>query len=83
MNADTVQPNDENIVKCAIHSGGFVRKIKAEKSDIFVSTPRTVTSDGLDGLRIPKSAVQKLRNELGRIYPDLAKKPFSGTRLCW
>ena len=83
MVADTVQPNDENIVKCAIHSGGFVRKIKAEKFDTFVSTPRTVTSDGLDGLRIPKSAVQKLRNELGRVYPDLAKKPFSGTRLCW
>ncbi|KAI0753075.1 FAD dependent oxidoreductase [Daedaleopsis nitida] len=76
-------PNHENIVKCAIHSGGFVQKIRAAKSDIYVSTPRTVTSDGDDGLRIPRSSVQKIRTELRRIYPDLAQKPFSGTRLCW
>ena len=70
-------------MKLAIHSGGFVRKIKAANSDVFVSTPRTVVSDGDDGLRIPKSAVQRLRSYLARIYPDLAKKPFTGTRLCW
>ncbi|KAI0682765.1 FAD dependent oxidoreductase [Cerioporus squamosus] len=76
-------PNHENIMKLAIHTGGFVQKIKPEHSDIFVSTPRTVVSDGIDGLRIPKSSVRKLRSELANIYPDLAKKPFSGTRLCW
>ena len=78
-----VQPNHENIMKFAIHSGGFVQKIKAAKSDALVSTPRTVLSDGPDGLRIPKSSVQTLRSVLACIYPELAKKPFSGTRLCW
>ncbi|KAI1785219.1 FAD dependent oxidoreductase [Ganoderma leucocontextum] len=77
-------PTRENIIKCAIHSGGFVQKVKAANSDVlYISTPRTVTSDGDDGLRIPKSALKALRANLVRIYPDIGNKPFYGTRLCW
>ena len=50
---------------------------------MHVSTPRTTLSDGADGLRIPRAAVQMIRSELARVYPSLAKKPFVGTRLCW
>lgn len=52
-------------------------------SDVSISTPRTVTSDGEDGLRIPKVALKALRENLVRIYPDIGSKPFFGTRLCW
>ncbi|TBU41966.1 FAD dependent oxidoreductase [Dichomitus squalens] len=76
-------PNKDNIVKCAIHSGGFVQKIKIANSDVYVSTPRTVTSDGVDGLRIPRAALKALRTNLARIYPEIGSKPFFGTRLCW
>ena len=47
------------------------------------STPRTALTDGADGLRIPREMVQYFRANLRRIYPELAQKPFSGTRLCW
>ncbi|KAM5542918.1 hypothetical protein V8D89_003302 [Ganoderma adspersum] len=76
-------PNKDNIVKCAIHSGGFIRKVKPVNSDVHISTPRTVTSDSEDGLRIPKIALKALRENLVRIYPDIGSKPFFGTRLCW
>ncbi|PIL33413.1 hypothetical protein GSI_04035 [Ganoderma sinense ZZ0214-1] len=76
-------PNKDNIVKCAIHSGGFVRKIKSANLDVYISTPRTVASDGEDGLRIPRTALKSLRDSLVRIYPDIGSKPFCGTRLCW
>ncbi|PIL33411.1 hypothetical protein GSI_04033 [Ganoderma sinense ZZ0214-1] len=76
-------PNRDNILKCAVHSGGFTRKIKPLNSDVHISTPRTVATDGDDGLRIPKSALNGLRASLARIYPDLGRKPFSSTRLCW
>lgn len=70
-------------MKCAVHTGGFTQKIKATNSDLYISTPRTVTANGEDGLRIPKSALKGLRESLARLYPDLGKKPFSGTRFCW
>ncbi|KAI0365586.1 FAD dependent oxidoreductase [Pilatotrama ljubarskyi] len=76
-------PNHENIVKLAIHDGGYTQTVKNPKSGEPVSSPRTVLSHGNDGLRIPKTALQKLRAELSQVYPDLAKKPFAGTRLCW
>ncbi|KAH9942218.1 FAD dependent oxidoreductase [Epithele typhae] len=78
-------PTADGIVKCAIHSGGYVRKVPVDgaSSASGISTPRTVVSDGADGLRIPRAAVRLLREELGRIYPELGRKPFVGTRLCW
>lgn len=49
----------------------------------MISTPRTVTSDNADGLRIPKEKVHELRASLRKFYPELAKKTFASTRLCW
>ena len=77
------QPNHENIMKLAIHDGGYTQPRKCARTEDVVSTPRTVLSHGADGLRIPKAALQKLRAELHQVYPELAKKPFAGTRLCW
>ncbi|CDO77050.1 hypothetical protein BN946_scf184403.g25 [Trametes cinnabarina] len=76
-------PNDDNIVKLAIHDCGYTQPLKSRKADTTVSTPRTVLSHGPDGLRIPKASLQKLRAELAQVYPELAKKPFAATRLCW
>ncbi|KIY68064.1 FAD dependent oxidoreductase [Cylindrobasidium torrendii FP15055 ss-10] len=70
-------PSKENLVKMAIHSRGYTYK----KDN--VSTPRTVVSDGQDGLRIPKSDVKALRTAFAEVFPELAKKPFIRTRLCW
>ena len=48
-----------------------------------VSTPRTILSDGVGGLAIPKAALRDLRTRLGEVYPELAKREFNGTRICW
>ncbi|TCD64557.1 hypothetical protein EIP91_003914 [Steccherinum ochraceum] len=74
-------PNKEKKIKFAIHSAGLTHAAPGSQSS--VSSPRTVLSDGEDGLRIPKEALQKMREHLRTIYPDLADKAFSGTRLCW
>ncbi|THH33067.1 hypothetical protein EUX98_g1151 [Antrodiella citrinella] len=78
-------PNKDNFVKFAIHSAGLTHTVSdiASEASLSPSTPRTVLSDGQDGLRIPKDDVQVLRHHLRALYPDLAKKPFAGTRICW
>ena len=76
------QPNEANIVKMAIHSAGYTYFDEANGQGT-ISTPRTLTSDPVRGLFIPKSVVRDLRMHLKNVYPDLAEKPFSGTRLCW
>ena len=50
-----------------------------------ISTPRTITShpDSGDGLRVPRSALRALRDQLRQVYPELAKKPWAETRMCW
>lgn len=72
-------PNADNVVKMGIHSNGYLHQPSAS----VTSTPRTALTDGEDGLRIPKEMVKMFRDCLKRIYPELGKKPFSGTRLCW
>ncbi|KAL7277840.1 hypothetical protein ACG7TL_008785 [Trametes sanguinea] len=76
-------PNQDNVMKLAIHDCGYTQPVKSDKSASPVSTPRTVLSHGPDGLRVPKASLHKLRSELAQVYPELAKKPFAGTRLCW
>ncbi|KAF8633404.1 hypothetical protein AX17_004575 [Amanita inopinata Kibby_2008] len=76
-------PTKEHVVKMAIHGPGYTHNVAIEGQDQKISTPRTATSDPIHGLSIPKFAVQSLRSCLRRIYPDLAEKPFTGTRLCW
>ncbi|KAL0072627.1 hypothetical protein AAF712_000390 [Marasmius tenuissimus] len=61
----------------AFHRAGFTHTVEQ------VSTPRTLTSNPNNGLSIPKEVVKDLRESLRTMYPDLAKKPFSSTRLCW
>lgn len=73
------QPNVDNVVKMGIHSNGYLH----QPSNSVTSAPRTALTDGDDGLRIPKEMVTMFRDCLREIYPELAKKPFSGTRLCW
>lgn len=50
-----------------------------------ISTPRTVLShpEGSDGLRVPRSVLRVIRDCLRVVYPDLAEKPWAGTRMCW
>jgi len=74
------QPNELNIVKVAIHAAGYTHTLASTEK---ISTPRTVTSDPERGLFIPKTALMELRHHLREVYPDLAEKPFLGTRLCW
>ncbi|KDR75708.1 hypothetical protein GALMADRAFT_97490 [Galerina marginata CBS 339.88] len=73
-------PNQGNVVKVAIHCAGYTHFDEANGS---ISIPRTITSDPVHGLLIPKPALQDLRMYLRKVYPDLAEKPFVGTRLCW
>ncbi|OBZ69672.1 L-pipecolate oxidase [Grifola frondosa] len=76
-------PNADNVVKMAIHASGYTQMLPADGSTSPISTPRTIQSHGEQGLRIPRSALKELRQELAKVYPELAAKPFSWTRLCW
>ncbi|KAL1723712.1 FAD dependent oxidoreductase [Schizophyllum commune] len=71
-------PNAKNVVKMAIHNVGVTNK-----KDGKTSTPRTVVTNPVDGLAIPKKSVLALREGLRKVYPELAKRPFVATRLCW
>jgi sarcosine oxidase/L-pipecolate oxidase len=82
FNLPTLQPTDDNIVKLALHASGVLHHPQGD-TDKPVSTPRTITSHGDDGLRVPRSSLRRLRSELRGIYPELAEKPFAATRLCW
>ncbi|KAF8070757.1 FAD dependent oxidoreductase [Lyophyllum atratum] len=70
-------PTDQGIIKMAMHLGGYTHMKDG------ISTPRTVTTDPDQGLSIPKLNVQQMRKHLHEVYPRLADKPFSATRLCW
>ncbi|KAF5323793.1 hypothetical protein D9619_012943 [Psilocybe cf. subviscida] len=73
-------PNEQNVVKMAIHTAGYAHY---EDSNSTISTPRTSMSHPADGLLIPKVALESIRSHLQNFYPELAEKPFCGTRLCW
>ncbi|KAK7045622.1 hypothetical protein VNI00_007455 [Paramarasmius palmivorus] len=70
-------PTRSNVMKMAFHRAGYTHKVKG------VSTPRTVSTHPENGLAIPKEVVGDFRNHWKDAYPELAKKPFSSTRLCW
>ncbi|KAN0126262.1 FAD dependent oxidoreductase domain containing protein [Lactarius tabidus] len=76
-------PNDDNVVKLAFHDSGVVYHAPEDTNSQPVSTPRTTSSHGDDGLRVPQSTVRRLRSSLREVYPELAEKPFAATRLCW
>ncbi|GJJ08116.1 hypothetical protein Clacol_002324 [Clathrus columnatus] len=72
--------SDTNIVKFAIHCSGYT--YMKQNGLHLISTPRTFMTDE-DGGAIPRSMLKELRERLREIYPELAARPFSGTRLCW
>ncbi|KAH8115300.1 FAD dependent oxidoreductase [Phellopilus nigrolimitatus] len=82
-------PNEDNIVKFAKHTGGVAHYLPLSEGEANgnanwkVSTPRTVLSHGADGLKIPRSEAKYIQDCLREVYPELAKKPFRSTRLCW
>ncbi|KAJ2979310.1 hypothetical protein NUW54_g11156 [Trametes sanguinea] len=71
-------PNQENVMKFAIHDCGYTQPVKSDKTDSLVSTPRTVLSHGSDGCASDGRRCTKLRSELAQVYPELAKKPIRG-----
>ncbi|KZT21123.1 FAD dependent oxidoreductase [Neolentinus lepideus HHB14362 ss-1] len=76
-------PNKDNILKMGKHCGGHINPVAIGESQTLVSVPRTLSSHGDDGLRVPKSMLHDIRALLATTYPDLAHKPFATTRLCW
>ncbi|KAH0829173.1 FAD dependent oxidoreductase [Lanmaoa asiatica] len=89
----TFPPTENGIVKLAIHTAGYTHMISPRQfgGDIDhrpvrkISTPRTITTHphSSDGLRVPRSALQALREQLRKVYPELAERPWAGTRMCW
>ncbi|TFL07169.1 FAD dependent oxidoreductase [Pterulicium gracile] len=71
-------PTREGIFKVALHGRG-----RTVTNAAGISAPRTIVSDGKEGLRIPKSVLPEFRSFLRRVYPDLADRPFLRSRLCW
>ncbi|KAG1854156.1 FAD dependent oxidoreductase [Suillus subalutaceus] len=72
-------PTHRNVVKFAIHAAGHTHAVPGST----ISTPRTIVSDPDNGQWIPRSVLKELRVQLRSVYPALAEKPFSGTRMCW
>lgn len=71
-------PTADGVVKFAIHSKGYVNP----QGD-FPSVPRTTSTPGFEDQHIPPEARYALKKGLQRVYPELALKKWSGSRLCW
>lgn len=79
-------PNPHGIVKMAIHAAGYTNptKIASGSSNLSdVSVPRTKLTPGAEDGMIPARMVKELRASLKTMYPELAKKEFISTRMCW
>ncbi|KAL6298270.1 FAD dependent oxidoreductase [Sparassis latifolia] len=76
-------PNHENIMKIAVESAGYTSTLPTSLSGVSISTPQFVQPQDGQGSRIPKKELQEIRTQLAKVFPELAKKPFSSTRLCW
>lgn len=77
-------PNEDNIVKFALHHKGYTNdQPSLANADERTSVPRTGHFAGSLEEGIPRQSIVELRNELRRVRPALAEKPFAGTRLCW
>ena len=83
------QPNDQNIIKCAVHGAGFTYRSgpSSVSTPVFPASPsQTDQQDYKTGqfeTAVPRAALQELRGHLAQTYPDLANKPWAGTRMCW
>ncbi|OCF32932.1 sarcosine oxidase [Kwoniella heveanensis BCC8398] len=73
-------PNPDGLVKMAIHGAGV---INPQPSTNGVSVPRTKLTPGAEDGAIPLEMLKRLRKGMAEVYPELAKKDFVTTRLCW
>ncbi|KAL4079283.1 FAD dependent oxidoreductase [Scleroderma citrinum] len=88
-------PDENNVIKTAVHDAGYTHVVIPSSVSFSsenptspprkISTPRTILShpEGSDGLRVPRTALEILRDNLRILYPELAQKPWAETRLCW
>lgn len=85
-------PVPGNIIKCAIHRKGYTYRAqesnpnsKNDEASINtgVSVPRTALTPGAEDGFIPLEMVKLLRERLSWVYPELGKRDFVSTRLCW
>lgn len=76
-------PNSDNVIKMAVHAVGYTNYASDNTFKKTVSTPRTILSHDKDGLLIPKVNAKFIREQVSQIYPELALKPFTSTRMCW
>jgi len=77
-------PTDDNQIKIAFHLRGYTNdQPSLSDEEKNVSVPRTGHFVGQLDENIPKRSVEQLREALRRVWPQLAEKPFSGTRMCW
>lgn len=85
-------PTPENIIKCAIHDKGYTYQAHQTNPNsqndeasakTGVSVPRTVLTPGGEGGFIPLEMLKRLRQHLCEVYPELGKRDFIATRLCW
>jgi len=77
-------PNKDNVMKVAIHHAGYTNPQESSVPGVApVSTPRTAVDGGVPGKAIAKKMIKELRQQFKEVYPELAKKPFNFTRMCW
>jgi sarcosine oxidase/L-pipecolate oxidase len=85
-------PTPENIIKCAIHDKGYTYHAQeanpnSQNDEVCgksgISVPRTILTPGGEGGFIPLDMLKRLRSHLCSVYPDLGKRDFVATRLCW
>ncbi|KZT39288.1 FAD dependent oxidoreductase [Sistotremastrum suecicum HHB10207 ss-3] len=77
-------PNEDNVVKAAIHAAGYINPQSLSNTSDVISTPVTLDSEpNSSHLRIPAQASALLREHLRSVYPQLADKEWLGTRVCW
>lgn len=77
-------PNKDGLVKCAEHARGYTNEQPSlANPKEKVSLPRTGHFGGSLDENVPKPALDELRDELRKVWPKLAEKPFSSTRMCW
>ena len=72
-------PQEDGIFKMA-HSQ-FITNVQTTKTGIITSVPHTFVQTPEDGL--PLEVEAQMRQNLRRVLPELADRPFCYTRLCW
>jgi sarcosine oxidase/L-pipecolate oxidase len=71
------------VVKFAIHGAGYYNPGVASNGQSMISTPRTKDIPAHSNDNIPLEAIHLLKQELAKVYPDLATRQWKESRLCW